>query len=234
MMNVLTLNVCAKHLHLAYLKALHHLHDSGEFPHLRVLVVRTCAEAPSTLEALYEACRWENVVRVAIEHGEHSIYGIKGNLAFRFLHDLGHLMGNYAMEYDDEVALALHQWPSIAKHIPHEWRAECQRVYFADTIGQSIYCKLTGTFPANQRDFVLQLLTIHKDGDSLEQSVAAALAADYAPVLREFCQAIRAHNEAVVALAATRQRLGMAAGRFMRTPQYPYGKQALGIAHHAT
>lgn len=207
----------------------------------RVKSVPTYAEAPSTLLEMCD-CISDNagVLYIAAEGCAQSIYGLRGNLWFRAMHDLGHLTFNKETTTRDEIDLACILWQYIPDHIPSEYWEDCARVYIADTIGQSLYCEAHGAFPDDQVAFVQAVCRNEHNGfglDSYKQHVLAALPPKnevvvhrytWVPVddLMQFARDLRAHNEAVWELRNTRRRLALAANRFMRRPAYPYGEQA--------
>lgn len=207
----------------------------------RVKGVQTYAEAPSTLAEMRDCIRDNNgVLFVAQEGCAQSIYGERGNLWFRTMHDLGHLTFGKDTTYKDECDLAMILWQFIADELPADYRYDCAQVYTADTIGQSMYCDEHGVFPADQIAFVQAVCRNEVWGVGPEAYRAHVLAAlppknevvEYKPKwldvddLMQFARDLRAHNAAVWELRNTRRRLALAANRFMRRPAYPYGEQA--------
>lgn len=155
----------------------------------RVKEVRRYSEAPSTLDEM-RSCIADNngTLYVASEGCENSIYGHTGNLWFRAMHDLGHLTYDMRTTYNDEVALAGILWQLVLVHIPIEYQLDCNRVYTADTIGQSMHSDEYGYFPADQVAFVREMcrreqtnwgLSGYRD---LVRKVHAALAAQMRPI----------------------------------------------------
>lgn len=207
----------------------------------RVKGVQTYTEAPSTLAEMRDCIRDNNgVLFVAQEGCADSIYGERGNLWFRAMHDLGHLTFNKQTTTQDEIDLAFILWQYIPDHIPSEYWEDCACVYIADTIGQSLYCEAHGAFPDDQVAFVQAVCRNEHNGfglDSYKQHVLAALPPKNEIVvhqpdwlgmdeLQRFARALRAHHYALWDAAQTRRRLALAANRFMRRPAYPYGEQA--------
>lgn len=204
--------------------------------------VQTYAEAPSTLVEMRDCIRDNNgVLYVAQEGCAQSIYGERGNLWFRAMHDLGHLTFGKDTTYKDEIDLAFILWQYIPDHIPSEYWEDCARVYIADTIGQSMYCDEHGVFPADQITFVQAVCRNEHNClglDSYKQHVLAALppksavivyaAAPYIDIdeLLVFATGLGVYNRKLRELAAFRRSLALAANRFMRRPAYPYGEQA--------
>ena len=96
---------------------------------------------------------------MALEHGETSIYGdAKANAWFRAFHDLGHLVYNREMTYEEEAQLALTQWLDLEPTFLEMGATpnliqDLYRLYLFDTVGQSRYCLLTGRFPHDQTAF---------------------------------------------------------------------------------
>lgn len=126
---------------------------------VRIFTVDKQDDAPQTLHALREYVEERGRLVVALEHGETSIYGsAQMNAWFRAFHDLGHLVYNREMTYEEEVALALTQWQDLAP-IFRDMGAtdnlvqDLMRLYLFDTVGQSRYCLLTGRFPHDQAAF---------------------------------------------------------------------------------
>lgn len=207
----------------------------------RVQVVQTYAEAPSTLAEMRDCIRDnDGVLYVAQEGCAQSIYGGRGNLWFRIMHDLGHLTFGKDTTYKDECDLAMILWQFIADELPADYLCDYAQVYIADTIGQSMYCDEHGVFPVDQAAFVQAVCRNEVQGvgpDAYRAHVLAALPPKSEAVvyrhkwvdeddLMRFTRCLRAHNEAVWELQNTRRRLALAANRFMRRPAYPYGEQA--------
>lgn len=133
------------------------------FKGVRIFTVDKQDDAPQTLHALRGCVKEHRRLVVALEHGETSIYGdAKANAWFRAFHDLGHLVYNREMTYEEEVQLALTQWLDL-EPIFREMGATLNliqdlfRLYLFDTVGQSRYCLLTGRFPSDQVAFVENL-----------------------------------------------------------------------------
>lgn len=112
--------------------------------------------APETYAQLRLDADHGNLLHVGEENSATCIYGVAGNVAFRTMHDLGHLAHDMDFTLASEVALAMHQWVLIAPHIPQPWRAVCHDVYLADTVQQSLYEAKHGSFPKDQTAFVLR------------------------------------------------------------------------------
>ena len=233
-MNKLQVSMAAQLLAVAYEKVARVLLRAKPQGCCRVREVPQYSDAPQTLSEMLD-CIGDNagVLLVASEGGESSIYGKRGNTWFRMMHDLGHVTFMKDTTYADELSLSFILWQLIADHIPSEYWSDCARVYQADTIGQSMYCDLYGEFPEDQQAFVQAMCKYEQARWGLEgyrecvQAVHAALAAQNAPDLREFACAVLQHNVAVRRVADTRRRLLLAANRFMRAAQYPYGPEVL-------
>lgn len=240
-MNKLQVTMAAQLLAKAYEQVAKHLLRAMPGGCQRITSVATYSEAPSTLQEMRDCIR-DNDGRLLIaqEGCAQSIYGERGNLWFRAMHDLGHLTFNKQTTTKDEIDLAFTLWQLIPDHIPSEYWEDCARVYIADTIGQSLYCEEHGAFPDDQIAFVQAVCRDEHNGFGLEsykQHVLAALApknevAVHQPdcteldQLVQFATAVHQHNEAVRRVNATRRALALAANRFMRRPAYPYGEQA--------
>lgn len=92
---------------------------------------------------------------ISTNHSATSIYGAAGNVAFRTMHDLGHIAHGLTFSLADEVSLAMVQWPMIRKHIHKtEFREVCRDLYMADTVAMSLYNERFGEFPCDQTEFV--------------------------------------------------------------------------------
>lgn len=153
-MHRLTVQTCAEYLVAAYIEVGAALREQYG------LQVVTSNHAPATFEGL-QADANRGLLLVSQEHSDTSIYGVQGNVAFRIMHDLGHLGTGLTFSTADEVALALHQWEQVRLCIRADWRERCQAVYQADTIMQSLYCERHGVFPVNQTEFVLAALAAY-------------------------------------------------------------------------
>lgn len=237
-MNKLQVTMAAQLLVEAYKKVTKELLRGMPAGCTRIKEVRRYSEAPSTLDEMRSCIQGTGgVLLIAGEGCENSIYGRTGNLWFRAMHDLGHLTFDKRTTYADEVDLAGILWQLVMVHIPAEYRQDCNRVYFADTIGQSMHSDEYGYFPADQVTFVREMCRRHEEQTNwglsgyrdLVLKVHAALAAQNAPDLHEFARALAAHNQAMRQHKATVQRLALAANRFMRSPQYPYGPEVLHL-----
>lgn len=240
-MNKLQVTMAAQLLSKAYEKVARNLLRDMPAGCQRVKGVQTYAEAPSTLAEMRDCIRDNNgVLFVAQEGCAQSIYGERGNLWFRAMHDLGHLTFDKATTYKDECELAMILWPLIADELPAEYWYDCAQVYIADTIGQSMYCDEHGVFPADQIAFV-QAVCRNEAQDVGPDAYRARVLAALPPKsevavhqrkwldsdgLMQFAHCAHEHNVAVRRVAETRRRLALAANRFMRRPAYPYGEQA--------
>ena len=126
---------------------------------LRLLVRR---ESPETLpELLAEVKRGS--LTVTYLHSETSIYGVPGNVWFRWHHDLGHVITGLETKYRDELALAELQLWHIAEAIngrglSYQQRAFVLACYMADTAAQADHYQEFGGFPDDQAAHVHQCL----------------------------------------------------------------------------
>lgn len=133
------------------------------FKGVRIFTVDKQDDAPQTLHALREYIEEHGRLVVALEHGESSIYGsAHANAWFRAFHDLGHLVYNREMTYEEEVSLACTQWGDLCPVFERMGATpnliqDLHRLYLFDTVGQSRYCLLTGRFPNDQMAFVENL-----------------------------------------------------------------------------
>lgn len=237
-MNKLQVTMAAQLLVEAYKKVAKELLRGMPAGCIRVKTVPLYSQAPSILMEMRECIADNNgTLYVASEGCAGSIYGYSGNVWFRAMHDLGHLTYDMDTTYDDELTLAGILWQLVLVHIPSEFWYDCSAVYFADTIGQSMHADEYGYFPDDQVAFVQEMCRRHEEQTNwglsgyrdLVLKVHAALAAQNAPDLHEFARALAAHNQAVRQYRATVQRLTLAANRFMRSPQYPYGPEVLRL-----
>lgn len=98
---------------------------------------------------------------ISNDHNSTSVYGAAGNIAFRTMHDLGHLSHGLTFSLADEVSLAMVQWPLIRKHIHKtEFVEACRDVFMADTVMMSLYNERFGEFPVDQTAFIKQALGV--------------------------------------------------------------------------
>ena len=153
-MHKLTMQRCAEYLVAAYIEV------AAELREQLGVHIQVDSRAPETFEQL-KADAADGFLFISDDHCETSIYGVQGNIAFRTMHDLGHLSTGLTFSTEDEVALALHQWEQVRLCIPAAWRERCQAVYQADTIMQSLYCERHGVFPVDQTEFVLAALAAY-------------------------------------------------------------------------
>lgn len=128
---------------------------------LGIVDLQVGPDAPNTYEALVADFKDNKRLKVSTEHNATSIYGASGNLTFRVMHDLGHLLYDAKFTTNDEVLLAQTQWKDLERYIPKEWVLVCREVYTADTIEQSLYEQRTGDFPKDQKAFVMGFLEKH-------------------------------------------------------------------------
>lgn len=117
-------------------------------------------DAPDSYSALKHQAA-QGVLKVSTAHNATSIYGSSGNLTFRIFHDYGHLLYDAEFTTEQEVNLAKTQWDDLQCYIPNDWRKVCAVVYFADTVEQSLFESITGDFPTNQKEFVMDHLASH-------------------------------------------------------------------------
>lgn len=254
-MNKLEIAVAAQYLSGAYRQVAKRLLAKRPFGCTKVKTVPLYSQAPSIFVEMLDCIADNNGTLYIAEEGcVESVYGRSGNLWFRAMHDLGHLTYGQDTTTEDELALAVQLAELIAQYLPPEMHDNCAKVYYADTVAQSLYCEQRGHFPKDQQAFVRAIVRCRiptaldaEEGwprmraavqgvilaeDTMQAappSVPAALAAQNAPDLREFASAVLAHNEAVRQYKATVQRLTLAANRFMRSPQYPYGPEVLRL-----
>lgn len=151
------------HLVQAYQRVIAAYRQTDQLPAgTAIRIVPLQSEAPQDLPGLVRWIEQYGTLPVAAEHGECSIYG--GNLinaVFRAFHDAGHYVYKKEMVFADEVSLAGMQWADLEP----ELRAlgadmqRCRVLYFADTVGQSVFCERAGRFPTDQVAFVEMVLT---------------------------------------------------------------------------
>lgn len=147
-MHKVTIDQCAAYLVDAYRAVSAPLADA-----LGLTVEVRDGAAPTSFEELMVQAG-TGTLYIGTEHSATSIYGVDGNVAFRTMHDLGHIQTKLTFSTADEIALALHQWEELRRYIPVSWRERCQAVYQADTIMQSLYCERHGVFPTDQTAFI--------------------------------------------------------------------------------
>ena len=111
-------------------------------------------DAPNTFPALMQAYRYSCVsgdpLPVFNGECEDTIYGSpEANYAFRYMHDVVHVQLGLEFDVADEIAAAKAQRRMLGHLTPEE-----ERVFFIDTIGQSLWHTITGDFLENQEVFV--------------------------------------------------------------------------------
>ena len=154
-MNKLEIAVAAQYLSAAYKAVAKRLLAKRPFGCTKIMAVPLYSQAPSTLGEMLDCIADRNGTLLIAEEGcSDSVYGRTGNLWFRAMHDLGHLAYGQDTTTEDELALAVQLAELIAKHLPPEMHDNCAQVYYADTVGQSLYCELRGHFPKDQQAFV--------------------------------------------------------------------------------
>lgn len=150
--NAFTLNRAAKALGAHFITKAHRVAKDIGFSYWPK------AQAPETYEALCEAFQVAQKTRTALpiwEGGsDATIYGsAEANYAFRYLHDLGHVVHALPFTFEAEVELSRLQGADIAQHFGPESLELL--VYRIDTEGQSIYAHFAcGEFPEDQAAFV--------------------------------------------------------------------------------
>ena len=154
-MNKLEIAVAAQYLSGAYRQVAKRLLAKQPFGCTKVKAVPLYSQAPSTLGEMLDCIADNNGVLFIAEEGcVNSVYGRSGNLWFRAMHDLGHLTYGQDTTTEDELALAVQLAELIAQHLPPELHDNCAKVYYADTVAQSLYCEQRGHFPKDQQAFV--------------------------------------------------------------------------------
>lgn len=211
-------------------------------------VVKLQTDAPQTLAQL-RVCIEHGPLVIASEHSETSIYGLSGNILFRLFHDLGHLLYNCDTTHEHELRLAQQHWGDLREHIPALWREHCQHVFFADTAAQSQHAAERGCFPTDQRAFVKSVASdlLLGNTSSFSQAIEwyyqrqqvqrahtasitvppAALPPVTEAELREFASLVHKHNANLRRYLRARNRLLLAANRFPKKPNFPYGEEAM-------
>lgn len=161
-MNKLEIAVAAQYLSGAYRQVAERLLAKRPFGCTKVKAVPLYSQAPSTLGEMLD-CIADNggTLFIAEEGCSASVYGRSGNLWFRAMHDLGHLCYGQDTTAEDELTLAVQLAGLIAQHLPPEMHDNCAQVYYADTVGQSLYCELRGHFPKDQQAFVRTIVRCH-------------------------------------------------------------------------
>ncbi|QDB70978.1 hypothetical protein bb8_p03 [Bordetella phage vB_BbrP_BB8] len=91
---------------------------------------------------------------------DNTIYTSKeGNWAFRFCHDVAHVLLNAGFGSADEAKVSKYQADRVAKHFGKGSLEH--RLFVADTLGQVAYYAVHNDFPENQLAFVRSMLTRH-------------------------------------------------------------------------
>lgn len=154
-MNKLEIAVAAQYLSAAYKAVALRLLAKHPFGCTKVKAVPLYSQAPSTLGEMLDCIADNNGTLFIAEEGcVKSVYGRSGNLWFRAMHDLGHLSYGQDTTTEDELALAVQLGELIGQHLPPEMHDHCAKVYYADTVGQRLYCEQRGHFPEDQQAFV--------------------------------------------------------------------------------
>lgn len=170
------------HLVQAYQRVIAAYRQTDQLPAGTVIrIVQKQDHAPQSLPELMEWVDQFKALPIAAEHGERSIYGGDlTNAVFRAFHDAGHYVHSKGMVFTDEVSLADIQWGELMPEL-RELGADlprCRALYFADTVGQSVYCERTGRFPSDQVAFVEAIFTAvwlaADDSDSLLHVITRA------------------------------------------------------------
>jgi hypothetical protein len=132
------------------------------------------ADAPADYRSLLRAYARSRVtgspLPVSDEHSEPSIYGgLDGNVAFRFWHDLTHVLLGRGFDLDGEVEVANAQLDVLhaAGFKPGTLEFE---LFHADTLGQTLCGAATGAFPRDQACFARV---------SLESSLTRAIQSEW-------------------------------------------------------
>jgi hypothetical protein len=135
----------------------------AEYQTVMPLALGVADDAPKSYKAL-KAEAAQGLLRVSSEFSQTAIYGLSGNVTFRVMHDYGHLLYDAEFTLEQECSLARTQWLDLRRWIEPEWREICSVVYFADTVEQSKHEDATGSFPEDQRAFVLGHLNAWLEG----------------------------------------------------------------------
>lgn len=154
-MNKLEIAVAAQYLSGAYRQVAKRLLAKQPVGCTKVKTVPLYSQAPSTFVEMLDCIADNNGTLFIAEEGcSDSVYGRSGNLWFRAMHDLGHLTYDQDTTTEDELALAVQLAGLVAEYLPPEMHDNCAQVYYADTVGQSLYCEQRGHFPKDQQAFV--------------------------------------------------------------------------------
>lgn len=151
------------HLVQGYQRVIAMYRRSGQLPAGTLIrIVPKQDHAPQSLSELVEWVDQFKAMPIAAEHGGQSIYGGDlTNAVFRAFHDAGHYVHRKEMDFADEVLLASTQWAELVPELEALGAdvQRCRALYFADTVGQSVYCERTGRFPSDQVAFVEMIVT---------------------------------------------------------------------------
>lgn len=135
--------------------------------------------APSSLEDMnlewWDCRHYGREFRVWDGASDHTIYGsAEANYAFRFVHDLMHVRNQAPLHYHGEVVVhnALARTLFICPFTDQERMTLLDRLYWADTLGQTVYEQLNeGRFPADQAAFCKSVVSAWMSGMSFNLAV---------------------------------------------------------------
>lgn len=120
--------------------------------------------APTTFEELkaeYDDALFGcgGAIQVSDQYCENTVYGTpESNHAFRFWHDLTHVLNDLNFTAADEFQVALlHQYEAMLGGLSSLARL----ILWADTQGQSEFLAATGEYPSNQMVFAQRYVAAH-------------------------------------------------------------------------
>lgn len=117
--------------------------------------------APETFEALKNeyrhSRRYMKPFRVFDGASDDCVYSREGNYAFRFWHDLTHVLADADLTFHGEVKAIMHQLPVVIGQFGADSLEV--KIFEADTLGQLGYFHATGAHVEDQRDFVWRIVS---------------------------------------------------------------------------
>ncbi len=125
-------------------------------------------DAPSTYSDLRDAFVWSLGMReplpVSSLNNTSVVTSPSTNLAFRFAHDVKHILFDLSFNLDDETELAVRHLDELREETGVSACSLVHRLYHADTLGQVQCLAMLGRFPHDQLRFALRALKYGVDG----------------------------------------------------------------------
>lgn len=128
-----------------------------------VQVASKHADCPSTLKGMRKCVQVDKVLPVSAEGCSDTLYGTLGNISFRAMHDLAHVLYGRTVSAKDEKALSVTVWqllvrPLLKQRCSGRVLDVCKAFYFTDTMGQTLVYEQFGMFVGNQVEFLSGML----------------------------------------------------------------------------